>query len=343
MVHDRAVRTRRRFLQAGLALSGLGLLIGCGLPLRPEQSARGGTNRHLIGVLGDSRSSRWDPFRAGLRELGWIEGQNLAVEYRWSEGNRERDRALTEELVQSNVELVVVGTSTAARAAGQATRTVPIVAVLVTGEALENGLVDDIARPGGNITGMAGISGGDLASKQLQLLKEAVPEASRVAVLTDAANFTPTIELRILALQRAAPTLQMQLQVFPVPNPGGLEHAISAMGRAGFQALHILPATAWDLVWKQIADLAAQHRLPAIAQNAEFPHAGGLLAYGPNRPESFRRAATYVDKILKGARPGDLPMERPTRFDFLVNLRTAEALGLAIPPSVLQQATEAIQ
>ena len=188
---------------------------------------------------------------------------------------------------------------------------------------------------------MAGISGAQLAGKQLQLLKETVPATSRVAVLTFAGATGD--ELRIQALQRAAPALQMQLQVFPVPNPGGLEHAISAMGPAGFQALQILPATAWDPVWKQIADLAAQHRLPAIAQNAEFPRAGGLLAYGPNRPDSFRRAATYVDKILKGARPGDLPMERPTRFDFLVNLRTAEALGLAIPPSVLQQATEAIQ
>jgi putative ABC transport system substrate-binding protein len=135
----------------------------------------------------------------------------------------------------------------------------------------------------------------------------------------------------------------MQLQVFLVPNPGGLEHAFSAMGPAGFQALQILPNTTWDLVWKQIADLAAQHRLPAIAQNAEFPRQGGLMAYGPSIPELYRRAATYVDKILKGARPGDLPMERPTGFDFLVNLRTAQALGLAIPPSVLLQATEAIQ
>jgi putative ABC transport system substrate-binding protein len=342
MTRPRFAPTRRAFLRGGLALSGLGLLIGCRLPLRPEQSAPGGANRHLIGVLGDSPASRWDALLAGLRELGWIEGQNLAVEYRWIEGNQERYRALTEELVQANVELVVAGNSVAALAAKQATRTVPIVAVLATGEALETGLVDDIARPGGNITGIAGISGGNLASKQLELLKQAVPEAARVAVLALASSSSST-ELRIQALQRAAPTLQMQLQVFPVPNPGGLEHAFSAMGRAGFQALQILPATAWDHVWKQIADLAAQHRLPAIAQNAEFPRAGGLLAYGADWPDSFRRAATYVDKILKGARPGDLPMERPTRFDFLVNLRTAEALGLAIPPSVLQQATEAIQ
>ena len=153
-------RSRRRFLQGSLALSGLGLLLGCRLPLRPEQSAAGGTKRRLIGVLDDTPTWRWDVFREGLRELGWIEGQNLVVEYRWIEGNQERYRALTEELVQANVELVVVGNSGAALAAKQATRTVPIVAVLATGEALEVGLVDDIARPGGNITGIAGISGG---------------------------------------------------------------------------------------------------------------------------------------------------------------------------------------
>ena len=164
-----------------------------------------------------------------------------------------------------------------------------------------------------------------------------------MAILAPAATLSSSTALRIEALQRAAPTLQLQLQVFPVPNPDGLEHAFSAMGPAGCQALLILPSTVWNLVWKQIADLAAQHRLPAIAQDAEFPRAGGLMAYGPNNSDSFRRAATYVDKILKGARPGDLPMERPTRFDFVVNHGTAQALGLTIPPSVLQQATELIQ
>jgi putative ABC transport system substrate-binding protein len=152
----------------------------------------------------------------------------------------------------------------------------------------------------------------------------------------------PSTELRIRALQGTAATLQMQLQVFPVPNPGDLEQAVAAMGPAGLQALQILPSTAWDPVWKQIADLAAQHRLPAIAEAQEFPRAGGLLAYGATGLDNYRRAATYVDKILKGARPGDLPMERPTRFDFVVNLRTAQILGLTMPESVLQQVTEII-
>jgi putative ABC transport system substrate-binding protein len=332
---------RRRFLRGGLALSGLGLLTGCGLPLRPEQSAPGGTNHRLIGVLGDAPSPRWEAFRAGLRELGWIEGQNLAVEYRWIEGDSERDRAFTDELVQANVELVVAGTSEAALAAKQATQTVPIVAVLATSEALERGLVDNIARPSGNITGSAGIGGGHQAGKQLQLLKEAVPRASRVAVLTHRPGSSN--QLRLQALQEAALTLQLQLQVFSIPNVDGLEQAVSAMGPAGLQALLILPSTAWDPIWKQIADLAAQHRLPAITEYQEFPRAGGLLAYGVDRLDIHRRAATYVDRILKGARPGDLPMERPTTFDFIINLKTAQALGLSIPPSVLQQATEIIQ
>jgi len=293
-------------------------------------------------VLGDSPGPRWDAFQAGLRELGWIEGQNLTVEYRWSDGKLDRYRALTEELVQSKVELVVAGTSTAAVAAKEATRTVPIVAVLATGEALENGLVDNIARPGGNITGMAGLSSGHFAGKQLQLLKEAVPAATRVAVLTGV-NPTLANELRMVALQEAALALQIQLQLFSVEDSGDLEHAFSAMSSAGNHALQLLAATRWDPVWGQIADLAIQHRLPAITDYPEFPRAGGLLAYGVNRPEIYRRAATYVDKILKGARPGDLAMERPSLFEFVVNLRTAEALGLVIPPSTLARATEVIQ
>ena len=276
-----------------------------------------------------------------MRELGWIEGQNLTVEYRWTDGKSDRYRARTEELVQSNVELVVAGTSTGAVAAKQATRTVPIVAALATGEALENGLVDNLARPGGNITGMAGLSAGDFAGKQLQLLKEAVPAATRVAVLTR--GLSAASELRMVALQEAAAALQIELQLFTIEDPGDLEHAVSAMGSAGMHALQLLAATTWDSIWGQIANLAIQHRLPAITDYPEFPRAGGLLAYGVNRPEIYRRAATYVDKILKGARPGDLPMERPSVFEFLVNLRTAEALGLVIPPSTLARATEVIQ
>ena len=348
MTRPRFAPTRRAFLRGGLALSGLGLLIGCGLPLRPEQSARGGTNRHLIGILGDSPSSRWDPFRVGLRELGWIEGQNLAVEYRWIEGDPARYRALTEEFVQSNVELVVAATSDGGARRHASHGTVPIVAVLSTGEALETGLVDDIARTGGNITGLAGISGVDLASKQLQLLKQAVPEAARVAVLASgsilAPGSSPSAELRIQALQRAAPTLQMQLQVFPVPDPGGLEHAISAMGPApDFRRSRSCPPPPGTSSGSRSPTSQRSIGCRRSRKTRSSRAQGGLMAYGPSIPELLPAGRDLVDKILKGARPGDLPMEQPHQVRLPRQSQDRRGARAHHPPSVLQLATEVIQ
>ena len=339
-----AVSINRRQLLQGASLTGLGLLAGCGRwpgQGQAQQPAAGGMTLRRIGVLGDVPAARWDAFREGLRELGWVEGQNLAVEYRWAEGNSERQRALTAELVGLNVECIAAGTRAAAAAAKQVTATVPIVAILATGEALENALVDNIARPGGNITGMAGISGADLEGKQLQLLKETVPRAARVALLGREAQ--AGIELRLQALQSAAATLGMQVQFFSVEHPRALADAFSAMSAAGADALKIVANVLFDPVWPEIADLAARHRLPAIAERIEFPRVGGLMAYGVNLLDSYRRAATYVDKLLKGARPGDLPMERPMRFDFGVNLKTARELGLTLPPEIMLQVTEVVQ
>jgi putative ABC transport system substrate-binding protein len=338
------MRVSRRQVVQGVGAVGLGLLAGCGRwpgqAAPSPQRAPGGPEIRRIGVLGDWPTARWDAFREGLRELGWVEGQNLVVEYRWIEGNQVRYEAVASELVQLRVELIVARAAGPSAAAKQATSTVPIVAILVTGEALETGLVDSIARPGGNVTGMAGISGTQMEGKQLQLLTEAVPAASRVAIL---APLSASSERRTPALQSAASMLGVQLQVFPVQHPGGIEEAFAAMGAAGAQALKILPATWFDSRWEQIADLTARYRLPALTQNMEFPRAGGLMAYGADRLDLYRRAATYVDKLLKGAQPGDLPMERPMHFDFVINLQTAEALGLTIPQHVLLQATEVIQ
>jgi putative tryptophan/tyrosine transport system substrate-binding protein len=331
--------SRRQLVQSAGAV-GLGLLAGCGR-WPGQQRAPGGPEIRRIGVLGDSSTARWDAFRQGLRELGWVEGQNLAVEYRWTEGHNERYGAVAAELVQLQVELIVAGPLNASAAAKQATSTVPIVAILSNADALEAGLVDNIARPGGNITGTAGISGTQMEGKQLQLLTEAVPAASRVAILAPAT--ATSFERRTQALQSAATMLGVQLQVFPVQNPGGIEDAFAAMGAAGAQALKILPSPWFDSRWEQIADLTARYRLPALAYNMEFPPAGGLMAYGVDLLDINRRAATYVDKLLKGARPGDLPMERPMRFEFVINLKTAQALGLTIPHHVLLQATEVIQ
>jgi putative ABC transport system substrate-binding protein len=297
----------------------------------------------LIGVLGAEPGGRWDGFWDGLRELGWVEGRNLAVESRWSEDSR-RYQALTTELVGRQVELIVVETSNASLAAKQATATVPLVAILTSGEAIERGIVDNIARPGGNITGTAGISGSQLEGKQLQLLKEAIPHAARVAVLRGgSAEATSTSEVRLRGLQEAAPGFGIQLHVVHIPNISGLDDAFAAMSTAGADAVKILTATQWDSAWGRIAELALQYRLPSITEVPEFALAGGLLAYGLSRADIYRSAAPYVDKILRGARPGDLPMERPTEFDFVVNLKTAQALGLTIPQTVLTQATEIIQ
>jgi len=323
-------------------MAGLGLLAGCGL--LPPQTPTSERVR-LIGVIGDSPGGRWDAFLDGLRELGWVEGRNLAVESRWTEGDSQRYRALATELVERKVELIVVASSTGSLEAKQATATVPLVAVLVSEDAIEIGLVDNIARPGGNITGTAGISGPHLVGKQLQLLKEAVPHVSRVAVLRPGSAENPSASDagRVRALQEAAPGLGVHLDFVAMPNVSGLDDAFAAMSAAGADAVEILRNARFDSAWGRIAELALQYRLPSIAEVPEFARAGGLLSYGSNRAAIYRSEAPYVDKILRGARPGDLPMERPTEFDFVINLRTAHALGLTIPQSILTQATEVIQ
>jgi putative tryptophan/tyrosine transport system substrate-binding protein len=323
-------------------MAGLGLLAGCRLlPPQVPTSER----VRLIGVLGNLSSDRWDGFWDGLRELGWVEGRNLAVESRWTEGDSQRYRALATELVERKVELIVAGTSNASLDAKQATATLPLVAILFTADAIESGLVDNIARPGGNITGTAGISASQIEGKQLQLLKEAVPHASRVAVLRGgSADRTSASEIRVRALQEAAPGLGVHLHFVALGNNiSGLDDAFAAMSTAGADAVKILAGTLFDTAWGRIAELALRHRLPSITEASEFAPAGGLLSYGSSRAEMYRSAAPYVDKILRGARPGDLPMERPKVFDFVINLKTAQALGLTIPQSVLAEATEVIQ
>ncbi len=333
-----SARTRRGFLRGSLSVAGLGLLAGCGLPTPQAPTSE---RVRLIGILGNLSGDHWDGFWDGLRELGWVEGRNLAVESRWAEGDSQRWRALATELVERKVELVVVQTSGASVAAKEATATVPLVAILISGEAIESGLVDNIARPGGNITGIAGVSGQQLEGKQLQLLKEAVPHVSRVAVLR--VTSSDSMQRRTQALEEAAPGLGVHLHVVTMPDISGLDDAFAAMSTAGADAIKILNSTQWNSAWVRVAELALQYRLPCITENREFARAGGLLAYGVSQPEIYRSAAPYVDKILRGARPGDLPMERPTDFEFVINLKTAQALGLKIRQDVLQQATELIQ
>jgi putative ABC transport system substrate-binding protein len=229
-------------------------------------------------------------------------------------------------------------------AAKQATASVPLVTILFSTEAIEMGLVDNIARPGGNITGTAGISGAQFEGKHLQLLKEVVPHASRVAVLREgSADATSGSEIRLRALQEAGPGLGVHLHVVHIPNISDLDEAFAAVSAAGADAVKILAGAQWDSAWERIAELALRYRLPSITEFPEFAQAGGLLAYGLSRAEIYRSAAPYVDKILRGARPGDLPMERPIVFDFVINLKMAQAMGLTIPQAILTQATEVVQ
>ena len=291
--------------------------------------------------LSDPRNSRFlESFRQGLRELGWIEGQNIAIESRWADGKFERLPGLAAELVQIKVDVIVAVVTQASLAAKHATQTIPIVMVGV-GDPLGSGLVASLARPGGNVTGPSSMLA-DVSGKQLALLKETIPKASAVAVLWNPAN--PVWQAAALReTEAAARALGLRLQLLEARGPDELEAAFAAMTRERAGALFV-PA---DIIFarhaQQIADLAARNRLPAMYGFREHVEAGGLMSYAADFAVMFRRAAVYVDKILKGARPGELPVEQPTKFELVINLKTARALGLTIPQSILLRADEVIQ
>ncbi len=299
---------------------------------------------HRVGRLnGGSPPSSPDPsfdaFRQGLRDLGYVEGQTIVLEERWAEGNLKRLPDLAAELVRLQVAIIVAGGGPAARAAGQATERLPI--VLAGGDAVGTGLITNLARPGGNITGLA-TNAVELSGKWLALLKEAVPALARVAVLSnpDGPLFTGSA---LQEMQVVAPTLGVQLQSLSVRDPGEFEGAFAAMSREHAEALVVLPGAAISLHRARIHALAARSRLPTIWEGREAVAEGGLMAYGTDSASLWRRAATYVDKILKGAPPGTLPVERPMPFKLVINLKTAKVLGLTIPPTLLFQADEVIQ
>jgi putative ABC transport system substrate-binding protein len=275
-----------------------------------------------------------------LRDLGYVEGQNLIIEYRYAEGGEERLRDLAAELVRLQVEVIVAGGSAATRAAQQATRTIPIV-MASSGNPVGLGFVASLARPGGNVTSLSNFVA-ELPGKQLELLKEAVPQSTRIAVLTNPASPSHEPEMENLAV--AAKALGVQVQVVHLRSPDELAGAFAAMTREGAEALVVLGEPLLiDRIIGAIVDLAAQHRLPAIYRWKIHVQAGGLMSYGPNQPAMRRRYAYYVDRILKGAKPADLPVEQPMKFELVINLETAKALGLTIPPTLLFQADEVIQ
>ena len=332
--------SRRQFLRGGLALAGLGLLAGCGaLPPRTAPAAKVPRIGYQSTASTSANAARLEAFRQGLRELGYVEGQNVAIEYRFAEGKAERLGELAAELVRLEVDVIVTAAPSSTRAAKAATSTIPIV-MAYDNDPVGNGFVASLARPGGNITGLSGFAP-EISAKQLELLRAIVPGLSRVAVLGTWS--LPGYETQASAMESAAGALGVRLQRLDVPGPEGLEPAFREARDGRADAVVVLPSPILESDRTRVADLAAQHRLPAIYHAREYVEVGGLVCYGASWIGLYRRAATYVDKILKGARPADLPVEQPTTFDLVINLKTAEALGLAIPESVLEQATEVIR
>jgi ABC-type uncharacterized transport system substrate-binding protein len=331
------VTTRRAFL--GMLAGGL---LAAPLAAEAQQAAKVAR----VGYLSLNRAASphlTEVFRQGLRDLGYVEGRNLVIEYRDAEGKVERFPALAAELVALKVDVIVTaGGTPAALAAKHATKTLPIVFAGV-GDAVRDGVVTSLARPGGNVTG-ASVLAPELVGKCLEHIKQAVPEASRIAVLWHP-GFLPerTERDRLKEAEGAARALGVQLQFVEARGPEDFDRAFADMIRARAGALTVLASNMFFGERRRLVHLAAKNRLPAVYTLREYVDAGGLMSYGPNAAELFRRAAFYVDKILKGAKPADLPVEQPTKFELVINLKTAKALGLTIPPSLLGRADEVIQ
>jgi putative ABC transport system substrate-binding protein len=280
-----------------------------------------------------------EAFRQGLRALGYAEGQTIAIEYRYAAGRDDRLADLAAELVRLKVELIVTDSSPAARAARQASKTIPIV-MAASGDPIGTGLIASLARPGGNITGLSHLSP-ELSGKRLELLKEAFPKASRVAVLWNVANPDKTSDFRVT--EAAARALGVQLQSLEVRGLNDFDKAFTAATSKRAQALITLSDPLTGSRGKRILDFALKNRLPAMYGEKGFVEAGGLMSYGHIPADSHRRAATYVDKILKGTKPADLPVEQPMKFEFIINLKAAKQIGVTIPPNVLVRADKVIR
>jgi putative ABC transport system substrate-binding protein len=314
---------------------------GTGLPLAAAAQERAKLPR--IGWLAlnsaETHPHQFAAFRQGLSERGWVEGRNVLIEARRADGRAERLPALAAELVRMEVDVIVAAGSAPTQAARAATRSIPIV-MAASSNALAEGFVASLARPGGNITGMTFMAGTEIAGKQLQLLLELAPAASRIAVLANPDNASHAAFAA--QLQAAAAALKVRLQLLHARTPDQFDAAFAAMAREGAAALLVLTDGYFYGQRGRLVELAAKARLPAIYSQREFAEAGGLVCYGPSLVEMFRRAATHVDKVLRGATPGEIPVEQPTRFELVINLKTAKAQGLTIPQSLLLRADEVI-
>ena len=296
-----------------------------------------------IGVLLPGAPAAWSrrtkAFLDGLSELGYVEGKTIAIEWKWGDDQFDTLSGLAADLVRSNVDVIVTGGTSATKALKTATQTIPIVMAIV-GDPVAAGLADSLARPGGNATGFS-IVAPELGTKRLELLKEIVPNLSSIAVLSNAKNPQSKIEMK--EMQTAAQAMGLQLHSAEISTEVGLEDAFVAMNKAPVQALILLTDPILFSQRKRTVDLATKYKLPAVYFNSGFVEAGGLMSYGPSDVDLFHRAAGYVDKILKGAKPSDLPVEQPTRFELIFNLKTAKSLGLTVPPKLLLTADGVIE
>jgi len=327
-----------------MRLIGLAVVLSASLILAPLAAGGQQAGRvPRIGYLGTRTPSDFglDAFRQGLREQGWVEGQNIVIEYRFAEGRLDRLPDLAAELVRLKVDIIVAHSTPGATAAKNATNTIPIV-MTVVGDPVGLGLIASLARPGGNATGLSfSVVGLEIIGKQLELLKETVPKIRRMAILSNAAN--PIQPLAIRDVNVAARSLGVQLQLLEVRGPNEFDSAFAAMAKERVGALLVVADSMFVFHRTQLADLAARSRLPAAYGWREHVEAGGLMSYGPSLRDLFQRAATYVDKIIKGAKPADLPVQQPTKFELVINLKTAKALGLTIPQSVQVRADQVIE
>jgi putative ABC transport system substrate-binding protein len=309
----------------------------------PAASAQQPAKIHRIGYLSggfpSANALRTDAFRQGLRELGYVEGKNIVIEYRYPEGKPDRLPALAAELVRLKIDVIITSGPSVTRAAKEATVTIPIV-MTNDNDPVGNGFVASLARPGGNITGLSTL-GRELSGKRLELLKEIVPRLSRVAVL--GTSTSPGNAQNLKEMELAAEVLAVKLQYLDVLAPKDIETAFGAARTGRAEAILVLDSSVFGAQRTQIVGLAAKSRLPAIYHRSGFVEAGGLMSYGVSFTDMDRRAATYVDKILKGAKPADLPVEQPTKFEFIINLKAAKQIGLTIPPNVLVRADRVIK
>jgi putative ABC transport system substrate-binding protein len=329
--------TRRRFLQGSVALASLGLLAGCGqLPAR-QRPFRKRLIGYLVPDVVPTDSTR--AFVEGMAALGYVDGENVEIVYRWAAGQEDRLPSLAAELVRARGDLIVASSAVAGRAAKDTTDSLPIV-VIASNDPVAAGLVASLAHPGGNVTGLS-LANPALIGKRVQLVKETLPHSSRVAALVYPSGATAQQDWD--ETNAAGQRLGLQVIRRDVPSPDEFDAAFSAITAASADALLVLPNMFFSRNRQRLIRVATELRVPTMFESRMYANDGGLLSYGADPVDLARRAATYVDKILKGTPPAELPVEQPTKFDFVINQKTAQVLGLTIPQSILQQATEVIQ